>query len=79
MREVEIPSSKSSFRSRSNADSERVRFFTARFDAMPNDSLYRRPSRSRRVSAADSYVPANQDPNITLAAPAASASATSRG
>ena len=37
------------------------------------------PSRSYSRSPGDSYVPANQEPIITLAAPAASASATSRG
>src|SRR5215217_2001449 len=46
---------------------------------MPNDSLNARPSASRCRSPGDSWVPANQDPTITFAAPAASASATSRG
>ena len=41
--------------------------------------MYSRPSGDRNVSPADSYVPANHDPIITFEAPAASASATSRG
>ena len=36
---VLMPSSNSSLRARSNADSARVRFFTARCDAMPKLSL----------------------------------------
>ena len=79
IREVEIPSSKSSLRARSNKPSRRVRLRTARFEAIPKFSLYRRPSGSRIVSAADSYVPASHEPNMTLPAPAASAKATSLG
>ena len=52
---------------------------TARAEAMPKLSLYSRPSPSRCRSPGDSYVPANHEPIMTLAAPAASASATSRG
>jgi len=39
IRDVEMPSSNSALRARSNAPSPRVRAVTARFDAMPNDSL----------------------------------------
>ena len=46
---------------------------------MPNDSLYIRPSGSVIRLPVLSYVPANQEPIMTLPAPAASASATSRG
>ena len=48
-------------------------------EAMPKLSLYSRPSASRNTSPGDSQVPANQDPIMTLEAPAASASATSLG
>src|SRR5439155_20341398 len=51
----------------------------ARFDAIPNDSLYGRPLSSRNRSPGDSYVPASQEPIITADAPAATARATSRG
>ena len=54
MREVLMPSSNSSLRARSNADSLRVRLVTARLLAMPKLSLYSRPAGSRSVSAADS-------------------------
>src|SRR6058998_3092383 len=46
---------------------------------MPNDSLYGLPDESTCRSPGDSMVPANHDPTITAEAPAASASATSRG
>ena len=75
----EIPSSKRPLRARSNASSCDVRAVTARFDAIPYDSLYARPELSRSRSPGDSYVPANHEPIITCDAPAASASATSRG
>ena len=52
---------------------------TARADAIPKLSLYRRPSASRCASPGDSCVPASQEPTMTFAAPAAIASATSRG
>lgn len=39
IREVEMPSSKSALRARSYADSSEVRFFTARAEAIPKDSL----------------------------------------
>ena len=74
-----MPSSNSSLRARSNAVSLRCGSSPPGCDAMPKLSLYSRPSGSRRVSAADSYVPASQEPNMTLDAPAASARATSRG
>ncbi len=79
IRAVEMPSSNSSLRARSNGESPALRCRTARADAIPKLSLYSRPSASRNVSPGDSYVPANQDPIMTLDAPAASASATSRG
>ena len=79
IRAEEMPSSNSSLRARSNAESLAERSRTARADAIPKLSLYSRPSGDRNVSPGDSYVPANHDPIITLEAPAASASATSRG
>ena len=79
MRAEEMPSSNSSFRARSSAESLAERSRTARADAIPKLSLYSRPSGERNVSPGDSNVPANQDPIITLEAPAARASATSRG
>src|SRR6266496_4449665 len=79
IRDAETPSSNSAFRARSNGLSPAVRCCTARADAMPKLSLYSRPSVSRYASPGDSYVPANHDPIITFDAPAASASATSRG
>src|SRR3954452_339286 len=39
IRDVEMPSSNNALRARSNAPSPRVRAVTARFEAMPNDSL----------------------------------------
>ena len=39
-----MPSSNSAMRARSNPAASRVRLATARDDAMPNDSLYGRPS-----------------------------------
>ena len=74
-----MPSSNSALRARSNGESSLVRVRTARAEAMPKLSLYRRPSASRCASPGDSYVPANHEPIMTLDAPAASASATSRG
>ena len=74
-----MPSSNSSLRARSTAVSVRLRLLTARLLAMPKLSLYSRPSGACSVSAADSYVPASHEPNITFAAPPARASATSRG
>src|SRR5580700_2471151 len=79
IRADEIPSSNSSLRARSYAESDAVRTRTARDDAIPKLSLYRRPSGSRNASPGDSYVPANHDPIMTDDAPAARASATSRG
>ncbi|OIQ80072.1 hypothetical protein GALL_381770 [mine drainage metagenome] len=79
MREDEIPSSYSAFRARSNALPPVLRAATARADAIPKLSLYSRPEPSSCRSPGDSCVPANQDPTITWAAPAASARATSRG
>src|SRR6201999_3491825 len=46
---------------------------------MPKLSLYSFPLGSRNASPGDSYVPANHDPIMTDDAPAARASATSRG
>src|SRR6218665_1779581 len=46
---------------------------------MPQLSLYSRPHSSPSTSPGDPTVPATQDPPITADAPAASASATSRG
>ncbi len=60
MRDELMPSSNSSLRARSTADSLRLRLFTARLLAMPKLSLYSRPSGACSVSAADSYVPASQ-------------------
>ena len=74
-----MPSSYSPLRARSNADPPRVRAATARADAIPKLSLYSRPVPSSCRSPGLSWVPANQDPTITWDAPAASASATSRG
>ena len=65
IREVEMPSSKSALRARSNASSPEVRAATARADAIPNDSLNKRPLTSLCKSPGDSYVPANQEPIIT--------------
>ena len=79
MREELMPSSNSAMRARSNPAASRVRFATARELAMPNDSLYSRPSASVRRSPGLSWVPANHEPTMTLAAPAARARATSRG
>jgi hypothetical protein len=79
IRAEEMPSSKSSLRARSSGESLAERRRTARAEAIPKLSLYSRPSGDRNVSPGDSNVPANHDPIITLEAPAASASATSRG
>ena len=79
IREVEMPSSNKALRARSNASSFDVRAATARADAIPKDSLKRRPVASLCKSPGDSYVPANHEPIMTCDAPAASASATSRG
>ena len=79
IRAEEMPSSNSSLRARSNAESLAERSRTALADAIPKLSLYSRPSGDRNVSPGDSYVPANHDPIITFEAPAASASATSLG
>ncbi len=49
-----MPSSNRALRARSNAPSPRVRALTARFDAIPNDSLYGRPFSSRSRSPGDS-------------------------
>ena len=49
-----MPSSNSALRARSNALSPRVRAVTARLDAIPNDSLYGRPSAARIKSPGDS-------------------------
>jgi hypothetical protein len=79
IRAEEIPSSNSSLRARSYAESAAERSRTARADAIPKLSLYSRPSGSLNASPGDSNVPANHDPTMTADAPAASASATSRG
>src|SRR5580765_1428266 len=79
IRAEEMPSSKTALRARSYAVSLAVRLRTARDEAMPKDSLYCRPSLPVNRSPGDSRVPANHDPIMTLDAPAASASATSRG
>ncbi|CAB5049336.1 unannotated protein [freshwater metagenome] len=54
MREVEIPSSNSDLRARSNASSPDVRAATARADAIPKDSLNNRPFTSLCRSPGDS-------------------------
>src|SRR5699024_12604545 len=74
-----MPSSNSAMRARSIPDASRVRLATAREEAMPNDSLYARPSLAYIILHGLSYVPANQEPIMTLLAPAANANATSRG
>src|SRR5215213_8160550 len=79
IRPVEIPSSNSPARARSNPLAFLVRKRTARAEAMPYASLYCLPSASVSRFPVLSYVPANQDPIMTLPAPAASANATSRG
>ena len=79
MRDVEIPSSNNALRARSKASSPVVRAATARADAIPKDSLNSLPLTSLCRSPGDSYVPANHDPIMTWDAPAANASATSRG
>ncbi len=56
-----------------------MRLATARAEAIPKDTLKARPSASCMRSPGDSCVPANHEPIITELAPAARASATSRG
>ena len=64
IRDVLIPSWNSSLRAWSNSLSWRVRFFTARCEAMPK--LCRGGRRCRAGRPPHSYVPASQEPNITL-------------
>ena len=74
-----MPSANSSLRASSHGSRSPNRALTAFVEAMPQLCLNSDPSSPRSITPGASMVPANQDPIITESAPAASASATSRG
>ena len=79
MRDDEMPSAKRVRRASRHGSSAPNRASTAFVDAMPQLCLKRPPSGACSSMPGASIVPANHEPIITELAPAASASATSRG